>query len=265
VFATLSPIVAPGSPEYVQAVFTLAFIVGVALLAVGLFRLGAVANFISHTVVVAFSTGVGILIATTQLGELFGMTIPRGAFLKTWQYFLTHLAEIGVYPTLVAAITIAVGLASQRLIKRVPYPLIASWRATWRLWISIALGMASPASGRPAAEAPLRQLYPTFGSTIRPIAGIRSRYRGCLIESISIARSSPCAGQRSAPAASSSARLSTSRRAFPASRRAGRSTMANHEAGARHAMIATRRVFLIVFAVAPLVAYLPYRRWRARS
>jgi SulP family sulfate permease len=271
VFATLSPIVAPGSPEYVQAVLTLAFIVGIALLAVGLFRLGAVANFISHTVVVAFSTGVGILIATTQLGELFGMAIPRGAFLKTWQYFLTHLAEISIYPTLVAAITIAVGLASQRFVKRVPYPLIAVVAGSLAAYgLSIALGAdvtgIRTLGPLPGALPPLS--YPTFQlDLIQPIAGVAVAVTAlCLIESISVARSI---------ALRSGQRLDANREfvgqglsnlaasffsGFPSCGSFNRS-MANYEAGARTplaAVAAAGFLVLIVLAVAPLVAYLPY-------
>ena len=271
VFATLSPIVAPGSPEYVQAVFTLAFIVGVALLAVGLFRLGAVANFISHTVVVAFSTGVGILIATTQLGELFGMTIPRGAFLKTWQYFLTHLAEISVYPTLVAAITIAVGLASQRLVKRVPYPLtavVAGSLAAYGLNVAVGADVAGIRTLGPLPGALPPLSYPTFQlDLIQPIVGVAVAVTAlCLIESISVARSI---------ALRSGQRLDANREfvgqglsnlaasffsGFPSCGSFNRS-MANYEAGARTpvaAVAAAGFLVLIVLAVAPLVAYLPY-------
>ena len=271
VFATLSPIVAPGSPEYLQAVLTLAFIVGVALLAVGLFRLGAVANFISHTVVVAFSTGVGILIATTQLGELFGMTIPRGAFLKTWQYFLTHLAEIGMYPTLVAAITIAVGLASQRFIKRVPYPLVAvvaGGLAAFGLNVAVGVDVTGIRTLGPLPGALPPLSYPTFQlDLIQPIAGVAVAVTAlCLIESISVARSI---------AVRSGQRLDANREfvgqglsnlaasffsGFPSCGSFNRS-MANYEAGAKTplaAVAAAAFLVLIVLAVAPLVAYLPY-------
>ncbi|MDH5541228.1 MAG: SulP family inorganic anion transporter, partial [Rhizobacter sp.] len=52
VFATISPLAVPGSPEYVGLVLTLTFMVGVFQLALGALRLGALVNFVSHTVVV---------------------------------------------------------------------------------------------------------------------------------------------------------------------------------------------------------------------
>jgi SulP family sulfate permease len=271
VFATLSPIVAPGSPEYLEAVLTLAFIVGVALAAVGLFRLGAVANFISHTVVVAFSAGIGILIATTQLGELFGMAIPRGAFLKTWQYFLTHLAEINVYPTLVAAITIAVGLASQRFLRRVPYPLvavIAGGLAAYALDAAIGKDLTGirTLGALPGALPPLS--YPSLRlDLVQPIAGVAVAVTAlCLIESISVARSIAVrSGQRidanrEFVGQGLSNLAATFFSGFPSCGSFNRS-MANYEAGAKTPLAAAAAagfLVLIVLAVAPLVAYLPY-------
>ena len=51
-FASLSTMAIPGSPEYVSLAITLAFMVGALQLIMGLVRLGALINFISHSVVV---------------------------------------------------------------------------------------------------------------------------------------------------------------------------------------------------------------------
>jgi SulP family sulfate permease len=67
VFSTLSPLAEPGSAEYIQLALTLAFLAGVVQLALGLGRLGLLTNFVSHSVVVGFTAGAAILIATSQL------------------------------------------------------------------------------------------------------------------------------------------------------------------------------------------------------
>ena len=67
VFATMAPLAAPGSDDYVTLVLTLAFIVGLMQLGMGVARLGALVNFISHTVVVGFTSGAGLLIIAAQL------------------------------------------------------------------------------------------------------------------------------------------------------------------------------------------------------
>ena len=54
VFATMAPLAAPGSASYIELVLTLALLVGLLQLGMGVARLGALVNFISHTVVDRF-------------------------------------------------------------------------------------------------------------------------------------------------------------------------------------------------------------------
>src|SRR5574340_1280545 len=79
VFAALSPLAEPGSPEFIQLALTLTFLVGLIQLGMGLARMGLLVNFISHTVVIGFTAGAAILIASSQLKNFFGVAIPRGA------------------------------------------------------------------------------------------------------------------------------------------------------------------------------------------
>ena len=84
-FSILSTYAEPGSVPYVQLAFTLTFMVGLIELSLGLARLGALVNFISHSVVIGFTAGAAILIATNQVKNFFGLPIPRGtSFVETW-------------------------------------------------------------------------------------------------------------------------------------------------------------------------------------
>ena len=60
-FSALSILATPGSPEYVSLALTLTLMVGLFELALGLARMGALVNFISHSVVVGFTAGAAIL------------------------------------------------------------------------------------------------------------------------------------------------------------------------------------------------------------
>lgn len=64
---------APGSAHYWQIAITLAFMSGAMLLAMGLLRLGVIANFLSHPVISGFISASGILIAASQLKILMGV------------------------------------------------------------------------------------------------------------------------------------------------------------------------------------------------
>ena len=76
-FSALSQIAEPASAEYVSLAITVAFLVGVVQVVLGFARLGVIVNFVSHTVVVAFTAGAAILIATKQLGSFLGVTLPK--------------------------------------------------------------------------------------------------------------------------------------------------------------------------------------------
>ncbi|MEZ5945901.1 MAG: sulfate permease [Hyphomonas sp.] len=74
--AAAGNIAAQGSEEYIAAAMLLAFLSGIFLMALGLLRLGFLANFLSHPVVSGFITASGILIAASQVKHLLG--IPAG-------------------------------------------------------------------------------------------------------------------------------------------------------------------------------------------
>ncbi|MBV1865963.1 MAG: sodium-independent anion transporter, partial [Rhodobacteraceae bacterium] len=62
-----------GTAEYAAAAIVLALLSGLILLAMGLFRLGFLANFLSHPVISGFMTAAIVLIGTSQVKHLFGI------------------------------------------------------------------------------------------------------------------------------------------------------------------------------------------------
>jgi SulP family sulfate permease len=60
----------PGSPEYIVAAGLMAVMVGIFQLVMGMARLGVLVNFVSHSVIVGFATGAGVLIAVGQIAPL---------------------------------------------------------------------------------------------------------------------------------------------------------------------------------------------------
>ncbi|WP_300381061.1 SulP family inorganic anion transporter [Henriciella sp.] len=71
--AAAGKVAAQGSEAYIQAALILAFLSGVILLVLGLFRMGFLANFLSHPVVSGFITASGIIIAASQLKHILGV------------------------------------------------------------------------------------------------------------------------------------------------------------------------------------------------
>ena len=121
-FSSLSVMATPGTPDYVALALTLTFMVGLMELALGLARLGALVNFISHSVVVGFTAGAALLIAVKQLKHFFGVTMDSGGhFHDVLLEFGRHAVEINPYATAVALMTLLSGIALRRWLPRVPY------------------------------------------------------------------------------------------------------------------------------------------------
>ena len=92
--ASISKIAAPGSEEYILAAITLAFLSGALLLAMGFFRLGFMANFLSHPVVAGFITASGIIIAASQLKNIFGIEAHGHNLVELLSSISMHLGDI---------------------------------------------------------------------------------------------------------------------------------------------------------------------------
>jgi SulP family sulfate permease len=126
VFAALSHAAEPGSAQYINLVLTMTFLVGVFQLALGLARMGALVNFISHTVVIGFTAGAAVLIAASQVRNFFGINIPRGTpFYEIVHQLVIQFFDINPYVLTVSLATLAVGILTKRYAKKVPYMIAA--------------------------------------------------------------------------------------------------------------------------------------------
>jgi len=70
--ATLAQFATPASEQFIVLAVVLAFLVGIFQLAMGVFKLGAIVNFLSHPVVVGFTNAAAIIIALSQLNKVLG-------------------------------------------------------------------------------------------------------------------------------------------------------------------------------------------------
>jgi len=83
-----------GTAGYAVAALTLAFLSGGFLVLMGLFRLGFLANFLSHPVIAGFITASGLLIATSQLKHILGVTAHGHTLPEMLGSMLSNLGEV---------------------------------------------------------------------------------------------------------------------------------------------------------------------------
>ncbi len=126
VFASISPLAEPGSPQFIGLVLTLTLLAGLIQLAMGLARLGTLVNFISHTVITGFTAGAAILIAASQIKHFFGIDMPRGAhFHEVLIQFGAHIPDIQPGVVTVGVVTLVSGILARRYLKKLPYMIVA--------------------------------------------------------------------------------------------------------------------------------------------
>jgi SulP family sulfate permease len=126
VFASVSPYAEPGSPEFIGMVLTLTFLTGLFQLIMGLAKMGALVNFISHTVVIGFTAGAALLIAASQVKNFFGLDIERGApAYEVVRQLLIQIGDINPFIFSVAMVSLIAGLLARKYLKQIPYMIVA--------------------------------------------------------------------------------------------------------------------------------------------
>jgi SulP family sulfate permease len=115
VFTSLVEIAPAGSAHYIELALLLAFIVGVIQLGMGLFRLGAFLNFVSHSVILGFSAGAAVLIGFKQIPSFMGLKLEKGGPLlgALWE-ILRRLSEIHAVTLALGLLTVAVIVALKK-------------------------------------------------------------------------------------------------------------------------------------------------------
>ena len=117
----------PGSPQWVAMGGLAAVMCGVFMIVARLIKLGFIANFLSHSVLIGFLTGVGIQVALGQFGGLFGVSEGSGTTLEKFGNALRAIANgEASLPTLAVSLTVLaliVGLG--KVNKKIPGALIA--------------------------------------------------------------------------------------------------------------------------------------------
>ncbi len=120
VYSTLVKFVNPETDleTFVSLALVLTFLAGLFQFAMGLARMGKLVNFVSHSVIIGFTAGAGILIAFKQLKHVFGIKVPQGStIVEIATYIGKHISETNWYVFLVAIGTLVIALIIKLFIK----------------------------------------------------------------------------------------------------------------------------------------------------
>ena len=103
------------------------FMAGLILVMMGVFRLGTVIKFIPYPIVVGFTAGIALTIASTQVNDFFGLGLTDlpGEFLSKWWIYGCNFDKISLITMGVALLSLAIIIVAPKISKRLPGALLA--------------------------------------------------------------------------------------------------------------------------------------------
>lgn len=270
-YSSLSSHAIPGSEHYIVLALTLTFMVGVIQFVMGMARLGALVNFISHPVIVGFMAGAAILIVTTQVDNFFGLDIPAAVYAHETIYNVwVNRDDIDPYVCAVAVITMVSIILLRRLRPRFPSMitglLVGSVAAVSLNWIFGqgqtgiemvgALPQQPPPLSMPSFSIDVIQVLAPVALAMTLLALTEA---ASIAKAISLRSGQAIDGNQEFIGQGLSNVVGSFFSAYVATGSFNRSA-ANYEAGARTPLAATFAgilLLIVILAVAPLTAYLP--------
>jgi SulP family sulfate permease len=135
VLTTLTPFAEPGSEQFVRLAVLLSLLVGGVYLLVGVFRMGQVMTFISHSAVRGFTAAAALIIIATQLPAFLGIPVSRHEFiLPMLAEIARSLPQLHWPTTLIGIFSFAVIYGLKRYRPHVPAGLTALGLTTLAIW-----------------------------------------------------------------------------------------------------------------------------------
>jgi SulP family sulfate permease len=111
----------------VEGLFMCTMMAGVLLVVMGVSGLGVAVRFIPRPVVIGFTNGIAVLIASTQVKDFLGLPLEEvpGEFLQRMEVIGAHLSGLSVTTTAVGTATLVTIIACARWVRRVPGTVVA--------------------------------------------------------------------------------------------------------------------------------------------
>ncbi|MBN2604218.1 MAG: sulfate permease [Bacilli bacterium] len=100
---------------------------GLIMIVMGIFKLGAIVKFIPYPITTGFTTGIAVIIFTSQIKDLLGLDIGAlpSEFIAKWEIYFSNLNTINFFDLSIGLFTIAIVILWPKINKKVPGALIA--------------------------------------------------------------------------------------------------------------------------------------------
>jgi SulP family sulfate permease len=118
------------SAEYMELVAATAVVAGLIIMAIGLLKLGWLADFLSLPIVVGFMAGIGVIIITHQLPRVLGVPSGGESFISRLQWISHQFGHVSTWSVVLALGTLVVMVVGEKLNAKLPWALAAVLVAT---------------------------------------------------------------------------------------------------------------------------------------
>lgn len=108
------------------------FMAGFIIIGLGLARLGNLLKFIPYSLIVGFTSGIALIIFSSQINDFFGLHLAKvpADFIQKWILYFENFDKLNWYAVVIATATVLLTLYFQKIVKKIPGSIIAIVLAT---------------------------------------------------------------------------------------------------------------------------------------
>jgi len=111
----------------INGLYISTFMAGIMLIIMGFFKLGSLLKFIPQTLVIGFTSGIAVIIFTSQINDFLGLNlknIPSG-FIDKWIVYIQHIPSINYVSLLIGMLTILIIVILPKISKKIPWVFVS--------------------------------------------------------------------------------------------------------------------------------------------
>jgi len=100
---------------------------GIILIIFGFLRLGALLRYFPHPLIVGFTSGIAVVIFSTQIKDALGLSIEKlpSEFLQKWQLYFSNIQDTNLYALVITIVTMLIVIYSKNITSKIPGSFIA--------------------------------------------------------------------------------------------------------------------------------------------
>jgi SulP family sulfate permease len=105
-----------------NGLFISTVLAGVFLIVFGLLKLGVLLKYFPHPLIVGFTSGIALVILSTQIKDALGLDIEKlpSGFIEKWTVYFQHIDSVSIWAVVITAVTILITVFSRKVTSKIP-------------------------------------------------------------------------------------------------------------------------------------------------